>query len=315
MLTHGVAQLHRLRDPRDGQRQPRSGYEIKATVDGTTRFFWAASYGQIYPELKRLAEAGLIVGSDAPRGERKRTVYEITADGEEELKDWLRQAPATYEMREEGLLKLFFAGGLPRQESVEISALDARAPRGVAERLRADGAAGRRGSDVAGDPFPLMVLRGGIEFNEWFADWCERMRGAAARAGRSGRETLMFDALARLADRRAAGRPARDRLLPPRRRARRLGRLAPRPLRRRRPGDRDGEGEGTARGSRPAASRGDRRRRERAGRLRRRPAGGWRRSRASSAAAATSPRSAATTTPTPPPSSPATAARPTSRSR
>jgi hypothetical protein len=25
------------------------------------------------------------------------------------------------------------------------------------------------------DPFPLMVLRAGIEFNQWFADWCERM--------------------------------------------------------------------------------------------------------------------------------------------
>ena len=25
------------------------------------------------------------------------------------------------------------------------------------------------------DPYPLMVLRAGIEFNEWFAEWCERM--------------------------------------------------------------------------------------------------------------------------------------------
>ena len=24
------------------------------------------------------------------------------------------------------------------------------------------------------DPFPLLVLRGGIEFTEWFAEWCER---------------------------------------------------------------------------------------------------------------------------------------------
>ena len=42
--------------------QPQSGYEIKALVDTTTRFFWAASYGQIYPELKRLSELGLIEG-------------------------------------------------------------------------------------------------------------------------------------------------------------------------------------------------------------------------------------------------------------
>jgi hypothetical protein len=48
--------------------RPRSGYEIKRTVDRSTRYFWSASYGQIYPELRRLAKAGLIAGEDAPTG-------------------------------------------------------------------------------------------------------------------------------------------------------------------------------------------------------------------------------------------------------
>jgi hypothetical protein len=26
------------------------------------------------------------------------------------------------------------------------------------------------------DPFPMIVLQGGLEFTEWFADWCERMK-------------------------------------------------------------------------------------------------------------------------------------------
>src|SRR6185503_7490036 len=34
---------------------PRTGYEIKQVTDQSTRFFWGASYGQIYPELRRLA--------------------------------------------------------------------------------------------------------------------------------------------------------------------------------------------------------------------------------------------------------------------
>ena len=150
---------------------PKSGYEIQAVVDETTRFFWAASYGQIYPELKRLSEAGLVQGVDSPTGGRRRTVYEITADGEEELRDWLRQPPATYEMREEGLLKLFFANALPREEAVAtLRAM--RAHRVAAnEQLRAMEPAAREKED----PFPLIVLRGGIEFTEWFADWCERM--------------------------------------------------------------------------------------------------------------------------------------------
>jgi PadR family transcriptional regulator, regulatory protein AphA len=151
--------------------EPRSGYEIKAVVDNSTRFFWAASYGQIYPELKRLAEAGLIAGSDVPTGGRKRTVYEITADGEEELRAWLRQAPQTFEMRDEGLLKLFFADALPRDEAVEILRAMKAQRLAINERLRAI----EQMKGEIEDPFPMMVLRGGLEFSEWFADWCERM--------------------------------------------------------------------------------------------------------------------------------------------
>jgi DNA-binding PadR family transcriptional regulator len=155
-------------------REPRSGYEIKAAVDDTTRFFWAASYGQIYPELKRLSEAGLIEGIDAPRGDRKRTVYAITADGTAELKDWLRKPPETLEMREEGLLKLFFAGVLKPAEAVETLRAMRRKRLELTERLRAL-EPGKLETNVEDDPYPLMILRAGIEFNQWFADWCERM--------------------------------------------------------------------------------------------------------------------------------------------
>lgn len=155
------------------RKEPRSGYEIKALVDNSTRFFWAASYGQIYPELKRLSEAGLIVGSDSPTGGRKRTVYEITADGEEELRNWLRQRPETFEMRDEGLLKLFFADALPREEALEILREMRAARLAVNERLRA--IEQMKAEAEIEDPFPMIVLRGGLEFTEWFADWCERM--------------------------------------------------------------------------------------------------------------------------------------------
>jgi PadR family transcriptional regulator AphA len=156
-------------------REPRSGYEIKSLVDNSTRFFWAASYGQIYPELKRLAEAGLIEGTNVPRGERKRTVYAITAKGTETLKEWLREAPTTFETREEGLLKLFFSGVLVPDEAVGTLRAMREHRLGVAERLRTIEPEAQQKLDENDDPYPLMVLQSGIEFNEWFADWCERM--------------------------------------------------------------------------------------------------------------------------------------------
>lgn len=153
-------------------REPRSGYEIKAAVDSTTRFFWAASYGQIYPELKRLSEAALVEGVDASQGDRKRTRYAITADGKAELKDWLRKPPEASEMREEGLLKLFFSGVLKPAEAVETLRAMRKRRLELSEQLRS---MEPQKMENAEDPFPLMVLRAGIEFNEWFAEWCERM--------------------------------------------------------------------------------------------------------------------------------------------
>jgi len=153
-------------------REPRSGYEIKAAVDNTTRFFWAASYGQIYPQLKKLSEAGLVEGIDASQGDRKRTRYAITADGEAALKDWLRRPPEASEMREEGLLKLFFSGVLEPGEAVETLRAMRQRRLELSERLRA---MEPQKMETVDDPFPLMVLRAGIEFNTWFAEWCERM--------------------------------------------------------------------------------------------------------------------------------------------
>ena len=150
---------------------PKSGYEIKSVVDNTTRFFWAASYGQIYPELRRLADAGLVEGTAAPRDGRKRTVYKLTAAGRRELRAWLREPPQTYEMRDEGLLKVFFAAALPPQDAVNT--LEAMRERSLqtTEQLRQI-----EPKAIAAGGYPLLVLRGGIELNEWYSDWCERMQ-------------------------------------------------------------------------------------------------------------------------------------------
>src|SRR4029450_5254230 len=102
--------------------RPRSGYEIKAFVDRSTRFFWAASYGQIYPELRKLADARLIEGRSRPRGGRKRTEYRLTTAGRKELRAWLEIEPEVYEFRDEGLLKLFFADAEPAAGATALEA-------------------------------------------------------------------------------------------------------------------------------------------------------------------------------------------------
>ncbi len=147
---------------------PRSGYEIKAVVDRSIRFFWAASYGQIYPELRRLERAGLIEGEDAPTGGRARTVYRLTAAGRDELEAWLLSpGELAVELRDESLLRLFLADALPHEQALLLLEGRRRGHEQFLELLRAIDA--RPGEDP---PFVDLVLRWGIAFNEWGAQWC-----------------------------------------------------------------------------------------------------------------------------------------------
>ena len=150
--------------------RPRSGYDIKTAVDRSTRFFWAASYGQIYPELRRLEQDGLIAGEDAPNGGRSRRVYRLTQAGHDELRAWLLGTTTTIELRDESLLRLFFADALPRDRALGLLEARKRGHEQYLEILRAiEALPGGRDPD-----FVDLVLRWGIEFNEWGARWCEQ---------------------------------------------------------------------------------------------------------------------------------------------
>jgi PadR family transcriptional regulator AphA len=164
--------------------RPMSGYEMKSLVDTSTRFFWAASYGQIYPELRKLSAAGLIDGKSDPRGGRRRNVYRLTPAGRRELEAWLEVDADVFELRDEGLLKLFFAEAAGT--GAAVAALDAkrREHERVLARLEEIEATGRP------DGFAYEVLRYGIECNRWQAEWCARtMRELENDTGTEKRRT------------------------------------------------------------------------------------------------------------------------------
>src|SRR5262249_13557259 len=140
-----------------------------AAVDRSTRFFWAASYGQIYPELKRLEDEGLVEGEDVPNGGRSRRVYKLTAAGRKALREWLLGTMTTVQLRDESLLRLFFADALPPEHALGLLEGRKRGHEEYLEVLRAIQA-------LPGGPDPTyvdLVLRWGIDFNEWGAKWCE----------------------------------------------------------------------------------------------------------------------------------------------
>ncbi len=154
----------------------KSGYEIKAKADISTRFFWAISYGQIYPELKRLEEAGLIEGESDPASGRQRRVYAITETGKQALHEWLtRPGELHSELRHEGVLRFFFADALDRDD--QLALLDAM--RAKHERIRAEleqiRPAAEERCDESGDTVELLTLETGIAYQEFFVGLCDRL--------------------------------------------------------------------------------------------------------------------------------------------
>ncbi len=147
----------------------RSGYDIKQLVDKSTRHFWAASYGQIYPELKRLEDQGLVRGRPEPTGGRARMVYELTHPGQVALLSWLASADEpVYELRDEGMLKLFFSDLVAPEQRIEnIRAMRERQQRKLAQLRAIEPHAAQ------GPPGHRLTLELGMGFTNWFIEWCE----------------------------------------------------------------------------------------------------------------------------------------------
>jgi PadR family transcriptional regulator, regulatory protein AphA len=159
--------------------EPRTGYDVKRVTDYSTRFFWRASYGQIYPELRKLEAGGLVRSRDEPHGRRLRRVYELTDEGERALSGWLGSEDDMFELRDEGLLRLFF-GELVSDDVLlrlvrrrrEIFENHAALFRGIAAEL----------GEIEGPS--AEVLRYGIEYMDWnVAWWAELERRLLESAG------------------------------------------------------------------------------------------------------------------------------------
>jgi len=74
--------------------RPMTGYDLKKILDHPMGFFWVAQMSQIYRELNKLEEKGLVkseIESQERRPDRK--VYQLTKEGKETFLNWLNKYP------------------------------------------------------------------------------------------------------------------------------------------------------------------------------------------------------------------------------
>jgi DNA-binding PadR family transcriptional regulator len=103
---------------------PSSGYDLARLFDTGLGWFWSAAHSQIYPELKKLEDRGLVESSSTTVGEKlEKRLYTITPAGLEELKSFTEAPPLYRPNRDPERLQFIFSDlfGAPRiREHLEL---------------------------------------------------------------------------------------------------------------------------------------------------------------------------------------------------
>ncbi|GAA5315820.1 MAG: PadR family transcriptional regulator [Candidatus Pelagadaptatus aseana] len=97
--------------------EPGSGYDLQQRFKNRLGYFWNASHQQIYQQLKKMLEQGLIEFTLEPQaGKPDRKVYQLRPAGEQELLQWLQQPAKPNKINDALLVKLYGGDLLQPQE-------------------------------------------------------------------------------------------------------------------------------------------------------------------------------------------------------
>lgn len=158
-----------------------SGYELSKLFDVSFANFWPATPQQLYRELERLAQDGLVEARFVQQERRpNKRMFTLTAAGRDDLRAFAAEPPRRpTAIRDELLIKVQ-AGEDPdaTRALVEERRTWSRAKLDRYERVRERLLAGRteeeylRASERIG---PYLTLLAGISFEEENQRWCERV--------------------------------------------------------------------------------------------------------------------------------------------
>jgi DNA-binding PadR family transcriptional regulator len=146
-----------------------SGYELAQRFEASVGSTWSAGHSQIYPELNRLADEGLVeAGEPGPRG---RKTYRITGDGRDAVRAWLAETEPDRTVRDEAALRTFFLWLMDPEDARAHVAAELEAARSALEQLRGTAAARRPATPA--ERSQRIALEIGLREAQARAAWAE----------------------------------------------------------------------------------------------------------------------------------------------
>jgi DNA-binding PadR family transcriptional regulator len=161
---------------------PGSGYDLLRRFEQSMANVWPATQSQLYGELNKLADTGLIEVSAV--GARGRKEYRITAAGRTELLRWLTNPRDDPPLRRPDLLRVFLLGQVPIDEVrkyVTSVAEDAESELSRLQGVRDSVAWTDDSADAPADLYGRAALEYGLRNAVMEAEWARWLLGELER--------------------------------------------------------------------------------------------------------------------------------------
>jgi len=151
---------------------PASGYDLLKHFEESMANVWPATQSQLYSELNKLSDGGLIeVSAIGPRGRKE---YQITDDGRAELVRWVTSPQDDPPFRSAALLRVFLLGLIPAEQArTHLEGMAAHSDAEIARlsELRESLTCGRAVNPSDEAFFGLAALDYGLRLNAMQAQW------------------------------------------------------------------------------------------------------------------------------------------------
>lgn len=148
-----------------------TGYDMKQHMSISTAYFVDASFGSIYPALKRLEKKGFVEFNELIENGKLKKIYAINEQGKEQFLKWLA-SPITMSRTDSSfpLAKIFFFRYLPREQALALTKQCIQDLENYKKNLmelknKVEGKA---------DAFELCTLDYGLESYDFAIHWCEK---------------------------------------------------------------------------------------------------------------------------------------------
>lgn len=106
--------------------EPMSGYDIKQMMENSVSYFFDASYGAIYPALRKMEKEGLVEKQVIQQeGKPNKNLFAITESGKEQFQQYLSSPINPTITRSDVLIRIFF-GRFTTKEKIQEWLLEER---------------------------------------------------------------------------------------------------------------------------------------------------------------------------------------------